>query len=65
MIFQQHHHSPLNVDRRHCTSCCENCYEFAGFRRIVEKESGTFKYFLKIVPTEYINLKSEPAVLVL
>ncbi|CAK0737592.1 hypothetical protein CVIRNUC_000938 [Coccomyxa viridis] len=28
-----------------------------GFRRIVEKESGTFKYFLKIVPTEYINLK--------
>ena len=31
----------------------------------MEKESGTFKYFLKIVPTEYINLKSEPAVLVL
>lgn len=31
----------------------------------MEKESGTFKYFLKIVPTEYINLKSELAILVL
>ena len=51
--------SPMHVGRR--TPCCENCYELAGFRRIVEKESGTFKYFLKIVPTEYINLKREPA----
>ena len=65
MIFQQRHHSLLHVDRGYCTSCCENRYELAGFRRIVEKESGTFKYFLKIVPTEYINLKSEPAILVL
>ena len=32
---------------------------------MVKKESGTFKYFLKIVPTEYINLKSEPAILML
>ena len=31
----------------------------AGFERIVEKEAGTFKYFLKIVPTEYVNLRSE------
>ncbi len=29
----------------------------AGFERIVEKEAGTFKYFLKIVPTEYVNLR--------
>ena len=26
----------------------------------MEKEAGTFKYFLKIVPTEYINLRSKP-----
>lgn len=32
---------------------------FAGFERIVLKESGTFKYFLKIVPTEYIKLNGE------
>ncbi len=25
----------------------------------MEKEAGTFKYFLKIVPTEYVNLRSE------
>ena len=31
----------------------------AGFERVVEKEAGTFKYFLKIVPTEYINLRGE------
>ena len=31
-----------------------------GYERIVEKEAGTFKYFLKIVPTEYVNLKGDP-----
>ena len=25
----------------------------------MEKEAGTFKYFLKIVPTEYVNLRGE------
>ncbi|CAL5218347.1 g7 [Coccomyxa viridis] len=30
-----------------------------GFERIVEKEAGTFKYFLKIVPTEYVNLRGK------
>lgn len=31
----------------------------AGFERVVEKEAGTFKYFLKIVPTEYVNLRGK------
>lgn len=32
----------------------------SGYERIVEKEAGTFKYFLKIVPTEYVNLSGDP-----
>jgi len=31
----------------------------ADVERILEKESGTFKYFLKIVPTEYVKLDGE------
>ena len=31
----------------------------AGFERVVEKEAGTFKYFLKIVPTEYVTLRGD------
>ena len=27
-----------------------------GFERVLEKESGTFKYYLKLVPTEYVKL---------
>jgi len=29
----------------------------AGFRRFVDTESGTFKYFLKVVPTQYVDLQ--------
>lgn len=36
--------STLGSDRRQHT---------AGFERIVDHDSGTFKYFLKVVPTEY------------
>ena len=25
----------------------------------MQKEAGTFKYFLKIVPTEYVSLRGE------
>lgn len=35
-------------------------YLHPGYERIVEKEAGTFKYFLKIVPTEYVNLRGDP-----
>ncbi len=31
----------------------------AGAERILDKESGTFKYFLKVVPTEYVKLDGE------
>ena len=34
-------------------------YLHVGYERIVEKEAGTFKYFLKIVPTEYVNLSGD------
>ena len=30
-----------------------------GFRRIVDVDSGTFKYFLKLVPTTYISPSGE------
>ena len=33
----------------------------AGFRRFVDTESGTFKYFLKVVPTEYADFKGAPS----
>lgn len=38
--------------------CCSDCTRVAaGFRRFVDTESGTFKYFLKVVPTEYADFK--------
>ncbi|KAK9834322.1 hypothetical protein WJX81_007031 [Elliptochloris bilobata] len=30
-----------------------------GFRRFVDTDSGTFKYFLKVVPTEYADLQGK------
>lgn len=32
---------------------------FAGLRRIVDHDAGTFKYFIKIVPTEYRPLRGD------
>lgn len=29
------------------------CHHLAGYRRISDKDTGTFKYFVKVVPTEY------------
>ncbi len=43
-------------------ACCwgpplkRHCFRTAGFERVLQKESGTFKYYLKLVPTEYIKL---------
>ena len=31
----------------------------AGVERILQVESGTFKYYLKIVPTHYVGLHGE------
>ena len=33
----------------------------AGYDRIVQEESGTFKYFLKVVPSKYKKIVGAPS----
>lgn len=49
-------HGPSHLDIHAC-KCLH--VAMADVVRILEKESGTFKYFLKVVPTEYVKLDGE------